>query len=299
MHSGTVCNEFVENHHHSDQSLHYLSSDSWSLDKLWSAITLFFFRFNVKNFLQCGIVSKIRFRKLVPRDHFLDYSIGEYGHQLVDDTKLLLNIMVLLLPMPLFWALYDQQGSRWVDQALDMDGNIGFYTILPDQMQMLNPLLIILLTPLFDFVLYPLLKKIGLRSPLQKMTMGGLLAAGSFAISAFVQWQVEMYPNQIHILWQIPQLVVITVAEVMFSITGLSFSYEQSPKSMKSLVQALWLLTSAIGNAIVMTIAEFELFERMVYEYILYSGLMFFDMLIFMFLAYRFKGINSSEQKQR
>lgn len=146
-------------------------------------------------------------------------------------------------------------------------------------------------------MLYPLLKKIGLRRPLQKITIGGLLAAGSFIISAIVQWQVEMHPNQIHILWQITQLIIITVAEIMLSITCLSFSYEQSPKNMKSLVQAIWLML-AIGNAIVMAIAEFDLFERMVYEYILYSGLMFFDMLIFMFLTYRFKGINSSESKK-
>lgn len=115
-------------------------------------------------------MSKIRFRKVIPREHFLDYSIGKYGRQLVDDTKLLLNVMVLLLPMPLFWALYDQQGSRWVIQAAAMNGDIGFYTIKADQMQFVNPFLVLTITPLFEFAIYPLLTKIGIQTPLQKMT---------------------------------------------------------------------------------------------------------------------------------
>ena len=34
-------------------------------------------------------------------------------------------------------------------------------------------------------------------------------------------------PNSIHILWQFPQYFVITASEVMFSVTGLEFSYSQ------------------------------------------------------------------------
>ena len=33
--------------------------------------------------------------------------------------------------------------------------------------------------------------------------------------------------NSVHILWLLPQYIVITVGEVMFSITGLEFSYSQ------------------------------------------------------------------------
>jgi solute carrier family 15 oligopeptide transporter 1 len=33
--------------------------------------------------------------------------------------------------------------------------------------------------------------------------------------------------NGISILWQIPQIVIITAAEILFSITGLEFSYTQ------------------------------------------------------------------------
>lgn len=71
-------------------------------------------------------------------------------------------------------------------------------------------------------------------------------------------------PNSIHMLWLIPQYVVITLGEVMFSVTGLEFSFSQSPVSMKSVLQACWLLTVAFGNVIVVIVAEAKGFEKQV-----------------------------------
>lgn len=171
-----------------------------------------------------------------------------------------------------------------------MNGDLGFYTIKPDQIQMINPLMILVFIPVFEIVFYPFLSMIGIRRPLQKLTFGGILAGVAFLISALVEWQIENSPEKsVSMLWQIPQYVVITLGEVMFSVTGLSFSYEQAPESMKSVVQAFWLLTVAFGNVIIVAIAEAEFFESQVYEFILFAVLMFIDMLIFMFLAYNYK----------
>lgn len=67
--------------------------------------------------------------------HWLDYAEPAYGKQMVNDIKSILKILLLFVPLPLFWALFDQQGSRWTFQATRMDGNIGFMQIKPDQMQ--------------------------------------------------------------------------------------------------------------------------------------------------------------------
>ena len=37
----------------------------------------------------------------------------------------------------------------------------------------------------------------------------------------------DVKANNVHIAWQIPQYVLMTAGEVMFSITGLEFSYSQ------------------------------------------------------------------------
>src|SRR2546421_415017 len=118
------------------------------------------------------------------RDHWLEYADDKYEPKLINDVKGLLRVLFLYIPLPLFWALFDQQGSRWTLQATRMDGNFfGVYNVKPDQIQVINPLLIIAMIPFFEYLVYPLLRKCGiLTKPLQKITVGGLLAACSFVI---------------------------------------------------------------------------------------------------------------------
>lgn len=200
------------------------------------------------------------------------------------------------MPLSMFWALSDQQGSLWVIQAMKMNGNLGFYTILPDQMHTLNSILILILIPLFDYILYPLLSKIGLRRPLQKLTVSGFLAAIAILISAFVEWRIQIEPsNSLSILWQIPQIVVMTMGDVMFYITALAFAYAQAPTYMKTVVQSFWLLTIAFGNAIIAIVTELNIFESQVNIFILFAILMIFDMFIFMILAHKYKSASTQE----
>lgn len=71
-------------------------------------------------------------------------------------------------------------------------------------------------------------------------------------------------PNTVPLLYQIPQYVVITMGEILFSISGLHFAYSQAPASMKSVLQAGWLMTVAGGNLIVVIIAEGQLIKDQV-----------------------------------
>ncbi|KAH8264743.1 hypothetical protein KR044_008812, partial [Drosophila immigrans] len=425
---------------------------------------------------------KHRHTKQLP--HFLDYATPVVGEKMVHETKCLVKILLLYVPFPIFWALSDQQGSRWTFQATHMDGDVWGYEIKPDQMQVINPLLILAFIPLFDYVVYPLLARIGIRRPLQKLSIGLLLAALGFFISAALEmrleqlaaepssdssqlarlrlyngmpcrydfsssqlaagdakhsieplsmWsdvallvsqptdfkfaftsqssrcpsiegQVRLEPGKsvsyllardalsefsdgptsnvhhssapllrtlvntplgegpvllkaasslsipldtsnlstlheiapgygeldingkraasfetksgalysllvegnaedgyqhnllevlpdasdattLSILWQLPQIVVMTAAEIMFSVTGLEFSFTQAPVSMKAVLQACWLLSVAIGNMVVVVIAEVKFVESQSAEFALFASLMLVNLLLFLFLA--------------
>ena len=102
-----------------------------------------------------------------------------------------MSVLFLYLPLPIFWALFDQQGSRWTLQAIRMNGQLGGFMIKPDQIQVVNPILVLLMVPLFEYCIYPLFKKIGIDRPLQRMTIGGVLAGISFLICGFMQLQLE------------------------------------------------------------------------------------------------------------
>merc|ERR1712062_751420 len=93
--------------------------------------------------------------------------------------------------------------------------------------------------------------------------------------------------NSIHMLAIVPQYFIITVGEIMFSITCLEFSYSQAPVSMKSVLQAVNLLTVAFGNLIVIIVAEAKAFDQ-AGEFLMFGCLMLVDMALFAFLAYRY-----------
>jgi len=442
-------------------------------------------------------------------EHWMDLAKDKYEPQLVEDVKCVLRVLLLYLPLPVWWALFDQTGSRWTFQATRMNGVVGNAgTIKPDQMQVINPLLILFLLPLFDRIIYPAFAKFNLLvKPLQRMTAGGILTACSFFISGFLElemmktyakiptvgtshihflnnipchvslqlsnntgliheqaidalenlvlrdldpgkysldmevsptclpailtkrteevdvmaedkevtavflgveggavmptvldihdnpekddgangrlrivYDVSNYnkpanitlkspynemvvplpsdagpgvfgsnyskidtgdyeimlgsdklgnltvaqggvysvvvakdpetnihrslthvlttPNSIHILWLFPQYFVITVGEIMFSVTGLEFSYSQAPESMKSVLQAAWLLTVAFGNIIVIIVAEAKAFNDQASEFFMFACLMLIDMGIFMWLAWRYtpRYVNTEEE---
>lgn len=107
-----------------------------------------------------------------------------------------MQVLKLFIPLPVFWALYDQQGSRWTLQAARMDGEIGNYLMEPDQLQVINPLLILAFIPLFESCIYPLFAKIHLiNTPLKKLTVGALLASVAFVVSGIVELQLEVIQN--------------------------------------------------------------------------------------------------------
>jgi POT family proton-dependent oligopeptide transporter len=146
-----------------------------------------------------------------------------------------------------FWALFDQTGSSWIIQAQKMDRLLWGIELLPSQIQAANPLLIMLLVPLFTYLVYPGLNRCFVLTAIRKMQLGLFLTVVAFAIPSFIQMQLDagLTPS---ILWQLLAYVLLTSAEVMVSITCLEFSYTQAPATMKSFVMAFYFLSVALGN---------------------------------------------------
>lgn len=52
------------------------------------------------------------------------------------------------------------QGSTWVLQGRRLNGKIGMLTVLPEQIQIMNPLLILLFVPICEGLVYPCVRKV-------------------------------------------------------------------------------------------------------------------------------------------
>jgi len=164
-----------------------------------------------------------------------------------EGLKALGRLSLIYLFVAVFWALFDQTGSSWVLQAQQMDRVLFGFEVLPSQMQAANPLLVMLLIPIFSYLIYPAINHIFALTELRKIAIGMFVTVIAFAIPTWIQYQIDQGLSP-HILWQLFAYLLLTSAEVMISITCLEFSYTQAPKRMKSFVMAFFMLSISAGN---------------------------------------------------
>lgn len=189
----------------------------------------------------------------------------EFGDEAVEGVKAMLRIMSVFIMVSIFWALFDQHSSSWIRQAEMMDRHVTFpffgnIELLSSQIPSLNPIIVMLLIPFWAYLVDPALRKIGINlTPLRKMSLGMALASTSFVAVAMLQAKIDGNSGaQVHVLWQLIPYFLITLSEVLVSITGLEFAYSQAPRRMKSTVMGFWLLTVALGNVLVAVLARFS-----------------------------------------
>ncbi|XP_050436867.1 solute carrier family 15 member 1-like [Adelges cooleyi] len=427
------------------------------------------------------------------KKHWLDYAEKKYSNKDISDIKASLDVLYLFLTLPMFYALYDQFGSNWTLQGTLMNGKLDFlnWTIKPEQMITINCFLVMLFIPFFEAAVFPLIRKVGISTSLQKIIIGGFFTALAFVCSALLQYKIvgenvtlppnecqlrifngfncnitlrqpesaDMYiepldvlnintqtwstnekeiiynleihsvcpkksddftieknisavkgevisyfltssiggnivlqrlnamkklkngnpnirilfnehltnqnvtlrsvggkfnivkyvnlsskfeqrlelpldnyilyvqdkyvpvkldllpastntlilhrslqdydiearmktlerGNYLHILWQFPQIVVLTVAEVMCMTTLLKFTFTQAPLSMKSFLSSSISIAEAFGNIIVVVISNLNLFEQQAHEYLFYAALMALDMIMLIFMSWKYE----------
>jgi POT family proton-dependent oligopeptide transporter len=182
-------------------------------------------------------------------EKFLDGALKDHNREQVDAVRAVFDIAKLFAAISVFWALFDQHGSSWVIQAMNMDLTFMGVQFEASQISAWNPIMVMGLIPAFSLGIYPFLDKIGLKTtPIRRMTWGMFVAAAAFAMVGGIQMWMDSSANKINVMWQFFPYLVMTMAEVMVSITGLEFAYTQAPRSMKSSIMSIWLLTVFFGN---------------------------------------------------
>lgn len=168
-----------------------------------------------------------------------------HPREAVEGVRSVLRVLVMFAVVTPFWSLFDQKASTWVLQANDMTKPSWF---APSQMQALNPLLVLILIPLNNLVLFPAMRERGIEpTPLRRMTLGIALAGVAYVIVSAMQLVMDR-GTSLSIAWQVLPYVFLTTAEVLVSATGLEFAYSQAPPAMKGTIMSFWNLTVTVGN---------------------------------------------------
>lgn len=168
---------------------------------------------------------------------------------LLADLRAAAPVLLVFAFIPPFWALWDQSQSAWVLQAGKLDLQLWpGLSLLPAQVQLANPALVLLLIPLFTHGVYPGLARLGLApTPLRRIGIGLLLTALAFVVIALIQEGVDAGQRP-SVWWQLLAYLLLTMGEVLVSVTGLEYAYTQAPVRLKSVLTAFWLLTISLGN---------------------------------------------------
>ena len=184
----------------------------------------------------------------------LDRARGVHPDASVDSVRAVLRILIIFALTTPFWSLFDQKASTWVLQGRQMYIPTEAWWwptwLVKDaaQMQALNPLLIMLLIPFNNIVLYPLLRKLGFNpTPLRRMGWGIVFAGLSWVVAGFIQLHMDS-GAQTSLASQFWPYLLLTFGEVLVSATALEFAYSQATTAMKGVIMAFWYLTSTFGN---------------------------------------------------
>jgi POT family proton-dependent oligopeptide transporter len=157
------------------------------------------------------------------------------------------------------------------------------YVIPAGQVQTLDALFVLMLIPVLTFAIYPAIERRVHLSALRKMAAGMFVMVPAFVATALVEASLRS-GVQLHVAWQIPQYLLLAIAEVLVSVTALEFAYTQAPRSMKSAIMGMWFLTFFVGSLLTSIVSAVNTFEGVAY-YVFFAILQLVAAFAFALLA--------------
>ncbi|KAH0425634.1 POT family protein [Colletotrichum camelliae] len=217
-----------------------------------------------------NILAKNFWHNVQPSTIYSETSLRvSYSEKDVEDARRTWGAVQIFLYIPIWYLNDGGVGNVQSNQgaAMTSDGAPN------DLLSHFNPLVIIVFSPFMAQVVYPFLKRKGIKyGRISRMTTGFILATISSVIGAIVQWKVyETSPcgyyasdcdgvSPISIWWQIPNVALGAMSEIFVNVTAYELAYARAPEHMRSTVVALFLfmtaLSSALGQILLPSIAD-------------------------------------------
>lgn len=218
---------------------------------------------------------------------------GLHPDAAVDGVRAVLRILIVFALVTPFWSLFDQKASTWIIQGREMVVPHAAWwwpswlIDNPAQMQALNPLLVMLLIPFNNLVLYPALRRMGFEpTALRRMGWGIAISGTSWIVAGGLQIWLDG-GQEVSLAWQSLPYLLLTFGEVLVSATALEFAYSQAPQAMKGVIMAFWYLTSTFGSLWVL-LTNAGVRNEAVTSYIASTGLSENAFLMFFFAGFAF-----------
>ncbi len=165
-----------------------------------------------------------------------------------EEKKKILGYIPLFLTAIVFWSIEEQGSSILALFAASRTQSTIFGVTVPASVyQTLNPLFVVILTPLFVWIW----TRLGKRQPKTevKFSIGLILAGVSYIIMMFPSFLFGT-SHRVSPLWLIMSFFIVIAGEMCISPVGLSVTTKLAPKAFESQTLAIWLLADASSQAI-------------------------------------------------
>lgn len=210
--------------------------------------------------------------------YFLKIAFGLKG---VERTRMVVAL-VLILQAVLFFVLYNQMPTSLTFFAVhNIDNNVMGWMIPPAEYQVLNPLVIVIASPILVW-LYRVCPATHVSKFCIGMTLGSL---------AFLVLSIPAYTSTTGLAspwWMVLSYIFQSVGELLISALGLAMVAELCPSDRSGFVMGIWFLTSmlagpvgawvgaltvpTVGDAAVPALVSMHLYGKVFLEIGLFTG---------------------------
>jgi proton-dependent oligopeptide transporter, POT family len=168
-----------------------------------------------------------------------------------DEWRAIAALLVLFVPLTLFWATYEQMGNTtilWIDSKVDRTIDVfGWTGQIPTTWFLgVNPFMIVAFTPFVVLLWKRQAKRRTEPSTITKMALGCFGVTAADLIRAFAAFHAGS--GQANWLWVLLSISVITMGELYLSPVGLSLVTKVAPARIISMMMGIWLATSFTGG---------------------------------------------------
>ncbi|XP_036618481.1 solute carrier family 15 member 2-like [Trichosurus vulpecula] len=148
--------------------------------------------------VQCALKNQLRHCSMnTPRrDHWLDWASEKFSENHINEVKILFRLLLLLSPLPIFWALVEKQQTEWIEQAKKMTTTMAGHALGNEDLQLFFPAILLISLILMELAFIPLAEWLGINFSLIKKVMIGMIFIYLSSLMSFLlELQIERSPS--------------------------------------------------------------------------------------------------------
>lgn len=164
------------------------------------------------------------------------------------EMKRMVVIVILFVAAVIFFAGFEQAGSSFsLFAERYTDRTIGSWTLAAGMFQSLNPLFVIVLSPVIAAMWVGFAKRNAQPLLATKLSWGLLMLAAGFVVAAIAATRA-LATGPVWPTWLISIYLLHTIGELFLSPVGLSAITKLSPARLTGQMMGVWFLGSSLGN---------------------------------------------------